>query len=64
MMMDLSGQKIRKGQERPRTILVECEICDCLVQVKDCLVQVKSDHAGVIICAACQRDIVSPYLPD
>jgi hypothetical protein len=32
--------------------------------VKDCLVQVKSDHAGVIICAACQRDIVSPYLPD
>ena len=57
MMLDLSGQANRNNQERPPTMLVECEICDRVALVK-------SDLPGVYICASCHRDIVSPHIHD
>lgn len=57
MMLDLSGQTNRNNQERPRTTLVECEICDRIGRIR-------SDHLGVYICASCHRDIVSPHIHD
>ncbi|MHB8544743.1 MAG: hypothetical protein ACYC9S_12215 [Leptospirales bacterium] len=43
--------------KKMRIVSVECEICDRNVQVK-------SEHAGVIICASCRRDIASHHSHD
>ena len=57
MMLDLPGQEIRNDREKPQIMLVECEICDRIGQIR-------SDYLGVYICASCRRDIVSPHTHD
>ncbi len=47
----------RNEKKKMRLVPVTCEICDRSSQMT-------SDAAGVYICAACHRDIVSPYHHD
>ena len=48
-----SGE-VRNEERKMKLVAVECEICDRPGYAI-------SDHAGVYICGACHRDIVSPF---
>lgn len=53
-MEGMCSGKFRNETEKMRNDLIECEICDRIVEVQ-------GNHAGFYICSACHRDIASPH---
>jgi len=56
--MECKGSgEIRNETEKKRFVPVDCEICDSTDEIE-------CSGAGVYICAACHRDIVSLHIHD
>ena len=53
-MEGMCSGKFRNETEKMRNDLIECEICDRIVEVQ-------GNHAGFYICSACHRDIAAPH---